>query len=122
MASSKQSASITIPADYLEDVRAALTEEVDSDSGALRMADSVERHSSAVILRRRMAVLDQALDATGKVTLTSEHDQIRSPLVHMLEALVRMHSERLGRSRTTARFQSGMCLTFRVGCAGRPRR
>jgi hypothetical protein len=66
MASSKQSASITIPADYLEDVRTALVKGIDRDSGMFRIADPVERDSSALMLRRDMAVLDQALVAIGQ--------------------------------------------------------
>jgi len=87
---------ITIAAGYLQDVRSALVAEIASDSEALRTAQSADRSSSTLILRRDMPLLDRLLNASDDVELTAEHDNISSPLVHMLEALIRLLLERLG--------------------------
>jgi hypothetical protein len=86
---------ITIPADYLEDCRSALLEEIASDSHALRSASPNDQRSSAVILSRSTRLLDPLLKATGDTKLTSEHAITSSPLVHMLEAMIRSLLPRL---------------------------
>jgi len=48
-----------------------------------------DRGSSALILRRSIRLLDPLLKATGDTKLTAEHDNTSSPLVHMLEAMIR---------------------------------
>jgi hypothetical protein len=94
-APSPRPVSITIPADYLEDVRTAVIAEIENDGNALRSANAEDRRSSELILRRSTQLLKPLLEATGGVELQAEQDTTSSPLVHALEALVRMLSERL---------------------------
>jgi hypothetical protein len=94
-APSPKPVSITIPADYLEDARSAALVEMTNDSDALRTADPQDRDMSTVILQRSLRLLDPLLNATGEVELMSEQDKTSSPLVHMLEAQVRLLVERL---------------------------
>ena len=86
---------ITIPADYLEDARSAALAEITSDSDALRTADPQDRGMSTVILQRSLRLLDPLLNATGDVQIAAEQDTTSSPLVHMLEAQIRLLIERL---------------------------
>jgi hypothetical protein len=93
---SSSQATVTIPAAYLEDVRTALIKEIADDSEALQgRSDSDERGSSLLILCRDMRLLDEVLDATDDIKLTAEHDQMSSPLIHLLEGMVRQLVERL---------------------------
>jgi len=85
------SATITIPAGYLEDVRSAAIAEVASDSRALHGADAADRGMSELILRRSTRLLN----AAGDVELSAESDNTSSPLVHVLEGLIRLLEERL---------------------------
>ena len=89
------SATITIPADYLEDARSAALAEITNDSDALRTANPEDRGMSTVILQRSLRLLDPLLNATGDVQITGEQDNMSSPLVHMLEAQIRLLIERL---------------------------
>jgi hypothetical protein len=89
------SATITIPAGYLEDVRSAAIAEVASDSRALHGADAADRGMSELILRRSTRLLNPLLNAAGDVELSAESDNTSSPLVHVLEGLIRLLEERL---------------------------
>jgi hypothetical protein len=96
---------IRIPAAYLEDVRCALVDEIDSDSGALAVnqaalveskADRVEMHladrdASVETLARDLRLLAQLRDATGDTKVTGDVDT----LTHTLEAMVRILGRRL---------------------------
>lgn len=95
------SATITIPADYLEDARSAALAEITNDSDALRTANPEDRGMSTVILQRSLRLLDPLLNATGDVQIAAEQDTTSSPLVHMLEAQIRLLIERL---RSTAQY------------------
>ena len=92
-----QSAGITIPAGYLEDVRSAIVAGIDSDSGMLRAthADVLERSGAGPEedraagvrhLREDMGLLDQVLDASVDTRVTGD----RGALGHVLEATVRV--------------------------------
>jgi hypothetical protein len=94
-APSPRPVSITMPDDYLEDARSAVLAEIASDTDALREVSADDRESSALILRRSVQLLDPLLKATGDTKLTAEVDCTSSPLVHMLEALIRLLVERL---------------------------
>jgi hypothetical protein len=50
---------------------------------------------STVILQRSLRLLDPLLNASGDVQITGEQDITSSPLVHMLEAQIRLLIERL---------------------------
>jgi hypothetical protein len=82
-------ATITIPAGYLEDARSGALTEIADDTKALRAAAAQDRESSALILRRDVRLLDPLLEATGDTKLSAEHDNTSSPLVHLLEAMIR---------------------------------
>lgn len=102
--------SITIPAGYLEDVRSAVVVEIATDSDSIRTALTDDRGSSALILERSMRLLDPLLNAEGDVELRAEDDHISSPLVHMLEALIRLLVERLGNAAQYAPLPMGDVL------------
>jgi hypothetical protein len=89
------SATITIPAAYLEDARSGALAMIADDTKALRSAWAEDQGSSALILRRSIRLLDPLLKATGDTKLTAERDSTSSPLVHMLEAQIRLLTERL---------------------------
>ena len=103
MGTTTQPAALTIPAKYLEDARSALIKEIELDGEALRAnqadmrghadPDPTDRDAAAILLRNDLAVLDQLLAANGSTTVSAEHH--REPLVEMLEAMVRILSERL---------------------------
>jgi hypothetical protein len=86
-------ATIVVPAEYLEDARRALAVEIRDDSAALR--DPSERESSARILRRDVRLLDQLLAATEDTTVEAEKDRISDPIADMLGEMVRVLSKRL---------------------------
>jgi hypothetical protein len=104
-----QSAAITIPADFLEDVRSALVAELDRDSDALRTdqaallssgkdrseswakATRADRDLAVRLLRNDLRTLDELLDATGDTKVTADRDT----LFHALEAMGRLLTERL---------------------------
>jgi len=104
--SSSDPVTITIPGDFLEDVRTALIAEIDNDSDAIRAdheevlsADrpewaatcQVDRAAAVRILREDMHLLDQVLQADGDPMVMGE----RSAVTHALEAVVRVLSGRL---------------------------
>lgn len=91
----RELATITIPAAYLDDVRAALANEIREDGDRL-CSDREDRAGAAQHLHRDMHVFDQLLDASGDAEITASHDTFSSPLVAMLEAMVR---ELVGRLR-----------------------
>jgi hypothetical protein len=68
---------------------------VAADTKELRSAWAEEQEPSALILRRSLRLLDPLLNATGDVQITAEQDNMSSPLVHMLEAQIRLIIERL---------------------------
>jgi hypothetical protein len=104
-----QSAEITIPADFLEDVRSALVAELDDDSDRLRTnqaellsggkdrsenwarATRADRDSAVSFLRNDLRMLDELLGATGDTKVIVERDM----LFHVLEAMGRLLTERL---------------------------
>jgi hypothetical protein len=89
---------ITIPADYLEDVRAALIVEIGHDSNAIRTDQDADtpngredRAAAVRNLREDTQLLDQVLDASRDTRVTGERDA----LAHVLDATVRVISSRL---------------------------
>lgn len=95
---------ITIPADFLEDMRSALVVEIHLDSDAVHVnhqealedgggSPGREDRASAVrILRADMNLLDQVLEASDDTLVTGEADA----MVHALEAVIRVLTPRLG--------------------------
>jgi hypothetical protein len=102
MAISSNHPSLTIPAEYLEDARTAISREIKESAGALRdqqleairSPQSASVDTSAEILRRELALLDDLL-VTGAVTVTAPHDRTSSPITNMLQAMSRELSKRL---------------------------
>jgi hypothetical protein len=94
----QSSASVLIPAGYLEDARRAVLAEIHNDSSALKDDDAIDRESSASILRRDMRLLDQILGATEDTTVESEQDGTSTPVVEMLEEIIKVLSKRLQRT------------------------
>jgi len=100
--SSSRAVEITIPADYLEDVRSAIVAEINSDSDALRenhasllsgsLGGREDRASALGWLRNDSRLLDHLLDATGDTKVTAD----LSTVTHVLEETVRVLSSRLG--------------------------
>jgi len=100
--SSSRAVEITIPADYLEDVRSAIVAEINSDCYALRenhaslLAGSLggreDRASALGWLRNDSRLLDHLLDATGDTKVTAD----LSTVTHVLGETVRVLSSRLG--------------------------
>lgn len=78
---SSESASLKVPAKYLEDVRSAAIAEVADDSDTLRRANVEDRGASEVILSRSTRLLNPLLNAAGDVELIAESDRTSSPLV-----------------------------------------
>jgi hypothetical protein len=95
-AAAAPSASVTIPAGYLEDARRALIAEIHDDGDAMRR-DPSELEGSARILRRDVRLLDQLLGATEDTTVVSERDKTSDPIAEMLEGIARALSKRLER-------------------------
>jgi hypothetical protein len=106
MQHSNRRSAITIPADYLEDVRSAIIEEVTQDIGAVRSDHeevleaigedrTANRRSDRVaavrILREDMRLLDDLVDADCDTTVSGSRDAIG----HVLQATVRVLSSRL---------------------------
>jgi len=97
-----ESAEITIPADYLEDVRTALAAELVNGSNALRtdqeavVSESSEVHredrdAAARLLGNDVRLLDRLLNVGVETTVSAE----RQTLHGALEAMVRLLSARL---------------------------
>jgi hypothetical protein len=97
-----EQAAVTIPAAYLDDVRSALVDEIESDTGALTsnqaalLVDNVafhrvDRDSSVKTLSEDLQMLGQLLDATGDTAL---HGQPYT-LGHVFEMTVRVLCRRL---------------------------
>lgn len=95
---------LTIPAPYLEDVRAALIREIKDDSDALqnnqeRLGDSTfvesvgreDRSNTAGNLRDDLRALDQLLDADDDTEITAEAETLFS----MFESMSQLLAERL---------------------------
>ena len=101
------SASLTIPADYLEDVRGALAAEIDSDGDQLRTEQAralptvngrsaerfcrEDRDGAVRLLHNDLRILDELLGATDDTEVTAE----RETLFHVLEAMCRLLTDRL---------------------------
>lgn len=102
---SNSRATLTVPARYLDDMRAAMVGEVVEDSGHLLDAQGrltkdpdyspEDRDASIDILRRSLCVLDALAEAGGEVTVDSEQDRRSCPLAQGLHTLVRQLSGRL---------------------------
>jgi hypothetical protein len=90
-------ATITIPAEYLEDARCALTHEIQDDGEALNGQSPDERPSSTLILKRDMQLLELLLDATEDVTVEVEDDRVSDPVLDMVETMARQVVGRLDR-------------------------
>jgi hypothetical protein len=100
-----EQAAVTIPAAYLEDVRSALVDEIDSDSDAIAVdqadlreseIDRLEMHqadrdAAVRMLSRDLQLLAQVLDATDDTTVTGDP----SSIAEALQATVRVLSRRL---------------------------
>ena len=94
---------VTIPAEYLEDVRSALIDTIESDSGMLTVnqaavvkskADRVETHledrdTGVDILARDLRLLEQLRHATGNTKLTGDVDTLSQTLQQMVRMLGR---------------------------------
>jgi hypothetical protein len=103
-APSPKSVAITIPADYLEDVRTALIVEIENDGNALQTNQEAvtsssrkedlgreDRASSVRLLRNDVRLLDQLLDASGQTKVSADWET----LTEVLQAMVRVLSSRL---------------------------
>jgi hypothetical protein len=98
-----EQAAVTIPAAYLEDVRCALVEEIESDSGALTVDQAhlvasgrsgtgrIDRDGAVGILSKDLQLLAQLLDATDDTQVTAEPATISETL----QATVRVLGRRL---------------------------
>jgi hypothetical protein len=95
-----QSVTITVPVDYLEDVRSALVAELENDTEALRACQTdlvaekgcrEDRDSSAQHLSHDFGVLDQVLAAETDTEVIAD----RATLFYALEALCRLLTDRL---------------------------
>jgi hypothetical protein len=82
---------MTIPADYVEDVRTALIEEIEEDGNFLQTSQEQDRTDTARLLRNDVRLLDQLLDASGQTKVSAEPDT----LAEVLQAIVRVLSSRL---------------------------
>jgi hypothetical protein len=90
LSSNRSPAEITIPADYLEDVRSALVSGINNDSDALR-SDHQEVLDGLAAGREDRAGAVRILRASGDTTIRGDW----SALVHVLEATVSVLSGRL---------------------------
>jgi hypothetical protein len=101
ISNSREPATITIPAECLEDVRSALVAEIDNDSDAIRSDHqdvlngvkfgAEDRAAAMRILRADVHLIDQVLDATAETKLTGDRDAI----LHALEATIRVLAGRI---------------------------
>jgi hypothetical protein len=93
---------ITIPAEYLEDVRSALVSEINQDSDALQVNQATllekngelnreDRDASVRWLRNDLQLLDQLLDGSEARKVTADRDA----LTEVLQAMVRVLAGRL---------------------------
>jgi hypothetical protein len=93
---------ITIPAEYLEDVRSALVSEINQDSDALQVNQASllekngelnreDRDASVRWLRNDLQLLDQLLDGSEARKVTADRDA----LIEVLQAMVRVLAGRL---------------------------
>ena len=90
-----QSIEIVIPAAYLEDARKALSIEIALDAESIADDDPLERQSTVEILQRDVRLQQQIAAAEGDVTVSAEQDRVSSPIVHMLDQIVRVVAKRL---------------------------
>jgi 5-methylcytosine-specific restriction endonuclease McrBC regulatory subunit McrC len=89
---------LTIPFDYLEDCRSALVAEIRDKGEQLFREEPDERDSTARMLERDMALLQQVLAAAEDTTVEAEQgDLLSSPIPDMLEVMIRLLSKRLER-------------------------
>lgn len=102
-----QLAKLTIPAEYLEEVRGAVVEEIHDDSDMTRMNQSelaslfngddnlecrrVDRDSAVASIRDDLQLLDELLGASGETEVAASPDT----LVHVLESMCRLITKRL---------------------------
>jgi len=96
--SSSRAVEITIPADYLEDVRSAIVAEINSDSDALRenhasllsgsLGGREDRASALGWLRNDSRLLDQLLDASGDTKVTAECNTVTEALQSLVRVLI----------------------------------
>lgn len=100
--SSEQSTAITVPADYLDDIRSALVAEIHDDSEMLQtnqvaLEESggshpemhlADRDSSLGLLRTDVEMLNQLFGVSGGVTLTADPGSLDSVLERMARLLI----------------------------------
>jgi hypothetical protein len=97
MPATAQPKTITVPADYLEDVRSALVAEINSDADMLRANQAEvesgpeDRDCAVRLLHNDLQALDQLLSASTDTEITME----RETLFHTLEAMCRLLTKRL---------------------------
>jgi hypothetical protein len=82
---------MTIPADYVEDVRTAVIAEIEEDGNFLQTGQEQDRADTMRLLRNDVRLLDQLLDASGQTSVTSSSET----LSEVLQAMVRLLSSRL---------------------------
>ncbi|MGI8864978.1 MAG: hypothetical protein ACR2JH_11390 [Solirubrobacteraceae bacterium] len=84
---------ITIPAAYLEDVRRALAAEIDNDADWIKASEdhAEDREGAVRHLRTDLGLLDSVLAADESTELAADPHG----LFHMLEAFIRLLTERL---------------------------
>lgn len=87
-------ATLTIPANYLDDARKAIIAQLRDDTDALGDG-AEERESRARIMSRDMRVFERLLDATGDTTLEAAADSLSNPLGEMLDTMIRQLVGRL---------------------------
>lgn len=112
ISSEHQPSNLTVPAEYLEDVRSALIREIKTDSTALKRDQSLvlergleadlregrreDRAGAAGFLRNDLRLLDQLLDATADTAVTGDRDTVVFVLEEMIRVLTERLSERMG--------------------------
>jgi hypothetical protein len=101
MAAVAELAGLTIPAEYVEDARAALIQEIQGsvesarsdqdrvlvDPGEVQLAD---RADGVEILLRNIRLPAQFVELPGGPELTAECDNVSHPLLHLLEQMMRV--------------------------------
>jgi hypothetical protein len=98
----RQLAALTIPAEYLEDMRTALVWEIEDDGDRLRAnqalvvsarrnddLDREDRDDAVNLLRKDMQLLEQLLDATEDAEATADADTIADVLQTMVRILAK---------------------------------
>jgi hypothetical protein len=104
------SAVLTIPAKYLEDVRAALQREIALDGDAFQRADPADQAVNVRIISRDLDLFQQILGADSDTVVSSEKDGTSSPVTHTLEAVVRVLAARLDEEKEYGPINMGAVL------------